>query len=169
MGGGAETLTFTTPRRSIIIAMIACAAMLALGLWFVDQPGTEDLRIGSTIGIAVLGFGLILLALQLRFPPRLILTPKGFTLTGLIGVSIPWSEVERFLVYGEERDLDGHGGVAPHAAWRLVDGAPSAAGMVATMNRKGGVPIDGNLPRNLGMAPDELVELMEDWRARYGG
>lgn len=162
-----DTLILTTPRRNIIIAMVACAGALALGLWFVDQPEHADYKVWSTIGIAVLGMGLILLALQLRFPPRLILTAKGFTLTGLIGVSIPWSEVERFFVYGEDRDLDGHGGVAPHAAWRLKDGAPSAVGMVATVNRQGGVPIDGNLPRNLGLTPEALVALMEEWRGRY--
>ncbi|MFC7377992.1 hypothetical protein [Brevundimonas sp. GCM10030266] len=162
-----ETLTLTTPRRNILLAMVGCGVGLALGLWFVDQPENADLKVWSTLGIAVLGLGLILLALQLRFPPRLILTPEGFRLTGLIGVSIPWSEVERFFVYGEDRDLDGHGGVAPHAAWRLKDDAPSAVGMVAALNRKGGVPLDGNLPRNLGMAPEPLAALMEAWRLRY--
>jgi hypothetical protein len=165
----AETLTLTTPRRNILLAMIACAVALALGLWFVDQPGNADYKVWSAIGIAILGIALILGALQLRFPPRLILTAKGFTLTGLIGVSIPWVEVERFFVYGEEADIDGQGGVAPHASWRLKDGAPSAIGMVATVNRQGGVPIDGSLPRNLGMAPEALVALMEEWRGRYGG
>lgn len=147
--------------------MAGCGAGLALGLWFVNQPENADLKVWSTIGIAVLGIGLILLALQLRNPVRLILTPEGFTLTGLIGVSIPWHEVEQFLVHGEEADIDGHGGVAPHAAWRLKDDAPSAAGMVATVNRKGDLPIDGSLPRNLGMAPEPLAALMEEWRVRY--
>lgn len=117
--------------------MIACAAALALGLWFVGQPENADLKVWSAIGIVVLGIGLILLALQLRRPARLILTVEGFTLTGLIGVSIPWREIEGFFVYGEERDIDGHGGVPPHAAWRLKAGAPSAAGMVASLNRQG--------------------------------
>jgi hypothetical protein len=167
LGSNPDTLTLTTPRRNILLAMAGCGAGLALGLWFVDQPEHADFKVWSAIGIAVLGIGLVLAALQLRFPPRLILTAKGFTLTGLIGVSIPWSEVERFFVYGEEGDIDGHGGVPPHASWRLKDDAPSAVGMVATVNRKGGVPIDGSLPRNLGMAPEPLAALMEEWRARH--
>lgn len=165
----AETLTLVTPRRNIVLAMIGCGLGLALGLWFVNQPENADLKVWSAIGIAVLGIGLVLLALQLRFPPRLILTPQGFRLTGLIGVSIPWAEVERFFVYGEAADFEGHGGVAPHASWRLKDDAPSAVGMVASVNRQGGVPLDGSLPRNLGLDPEPLAALMEEWRGRYGG
>lgn len=167
MGSNPDTLTLITPRRNILLAMAGCALALALGLWFVDQPEHADLRAWSAIGIAVLIIGLILLALQLRNPTRLILTPERFTLTGLIGVAIPWHEVERFFVYGEESDIDDHGGVPPHASWRLKDDAPSVAGMVATVNRKGDLPVDGNLPRNIGMTPEALAALMQERRVCY--
>lgn len=64
-------------------------------------------------------------------------------------------------------DSDGRGGVAPHATWRLKDGALSTDGMVATLYRKGGLPVHGCLPRNIGIAPEPLVALMEEWRKRH--
>ena len=110
-----EILTLVTPLRNILLAIAACSAGLVLGLWFVGQPENAVLKLWSTICIAVSGLGLIPLALQLCFPPRLILTSQGSRLTGLVGV-----------------------------------------------------PLDGNLCRNLSMAPEPLAALMEEWWVRYG-
>lgn len=168
MGGTDDALVLTTPRRAILLAMAGCAAGLALGLWFIGQSDDPFMRSWSWCGVALLAMGELLLAFQLRRPTRLILTPEGFTLTGLAGTGlIPWAEVERFFVYSEDRDIDGYGGVPPHAVWRLRDGAASAAGLTASINRAGGLSIDGSLPRNIGMKPEALAQLMEDRRRRH--
>jgi len=162
-----ETLIITTPRRNIVLVIAVCLVGLALGLLFISQSKDAIMTIWSVIGIMLLAFGLILGAFQLRAPVRLILTNERFVLTGLIGVSIPWHEVEQFFVYSEEPDSEGYGHVYPHASWRLKEGAPSANGKVAILHHKGGMSIHGSLPRNIGMTPEDLAALMEEWRQRH--
>lgn len=162
-----ETLIITTPRRNIVLVIAVCLIGLALGLLYISQSRDAVMTIWSVIGITFLAVGLVLGALQLRAPVRLILTPERFALTGLISVSIPWHEVEQFLVYSEGQDSEGYGGVAAHASWRLREGAPSARGKIATLHRKAGMSIHGGLPRNIGMTPEDLTALMEEWRQRH--
>ena len=131
------------------------------------------MKVWSWVGVAILAVGAVSIALQLKRPAQLILTPQGFTLTGPFSPGlIAWADVEAFLIYQEEAvvDLDGdsQGGVAPHAAWRLKSGSARSADLVSRLNRSGGLPIDGSLPRHMGLSPEALAELMEDWRVRYG-
>ena len=164
-----ERLVLTTPRSSLALALVACAGCLALGLWFINA--NDDLILGawSLIGVICLGAGIFMAVMGLRRPPQLILTPEGFTLTGTIGVGpIPWTEVESFFVYSEPEDVDGRGGVPAHASWKLKPGSVHAQGLVSRLHRAGDMDMDGGLPRNIGMAPEPLAELMEDWRVRYG-
>lgn len=164
----AERLVLTTPRRSLAFALAACAAFLALGLWFLG--GNDDLVMGawSWIGILFLGAGVVMALAGLRRPPQLILTPEGFTLTGALGVGpIPWRDVDCFFIYAgsatDEANLNN-----PHAAWVLKPGSTHAQGWVSKINRAGDMGMDGALPRNIGMEPEPLAELMENWRVRYG-
>lgn len=168
-----ERRVLTTSRRHLILVLIACVATACLGLWFVNTAAPGLMKAWSWMGVAVLAVGAVAIAFQLKRPAQLILTPQGFTLTGPFSPGlIAWADVEAFLVYQEEAvvDMDGdrQGGVAPHAAWRLKSGSAKSADLVSRLNRRGGLPIDGSLPRNMGMGPDALVELMEDWRVRYG-
>lgn len=164
-----ERLVLTTPRHRLALAGAGCAAALALGLWFLSQNEDPIIELWSWLGVILLGLGVVAAVVQLRRPPQLILTPEGFTLTGLVATGlIRWSDVATFLVYEEEPDRDGEGGVPAHAAWRLTERSGTRDQLVARLNRLGDLPIDGSLPRNIGLAPDALVQLMENWRTRYG-
>lgn len=166
---GGERLVLTTPRRSLILAAAVCAAMAVLGLWYVSVTDDFLVRLWSQLGIFLLVVGVISAMIGLRKPPQLILTPEGFTLTGMASPGlIGWSEVEAFRVYEEASDEDGQGGVAPHAAWVLHEDAPARDRLISKINRQGGLPIDGSLPLNIGMKPEPLAALMESWRVRYG-
>ena len=168
-----ERRVLTTSRWWLSMALIAFVATAGLGLWFIDNTESGVMRAWSWLGVALLAVAALVTAFQLKRPAQLILTPQGFTLTGPFSPGlIAWADVEAFLVYQEEAvvDMDGdrQGGVAPQAAWRLKPGSAKSADLVSRLNRRGGLPIDGSLPRNMGMGPDALVELMEDWRVRYG-
>lgn len=166
---GGERLVLTTPRRSLILAAVVCAATAALGLWFISITDDFVMRLWSQVGVFVLVLAAVLALFKLRNPPQLILTPEGFTLTGLGSPGpIGWSEVAAFKVYEEAADINGDGGVPPHAAWVLHENAPTRDLLTSRINRQGGLPIDGSLPRNIGMEPQSLAALMENWRVRYG-
>jgi len=168
-----ERRVLTTPRWRLVLGLIVFVAAAGLGLWFTDNTRPGFVRAWSWLGVALLAVGALVAAFQLKRPPQLILTAQGFRYAGPFSPGlIAWADIEAFLVYEEEAvvDLEGerHGGVAPHAAWRLKPGSERTADLVSRLNRSGGLPIDGSLPRNIGMGPDALVELMEDWRVRYG-
>lgn len=141
---------------------------MALGLWFLGDNDDPFMGVWSWIGVIFLGAGVVMALLGLRRPPQLILTPEGFTLTGTLGVGpIPWSDVDYFFIYaGSETDEANRSN--PHAAWVLKPGSPHNQGLVSKINRAGDMGMDGALPRNIGMASEPLVQLMENWRVRYG-
>lgn len=164
----AERLVLTTPRFGLAFALVACAAFLALGLWFLGENDDPFMGAWSWIGVIFLGAGVVMAILGLRRPPQLILTAEGFTLTGALGVGpIPWGDVDYFFIYaGSETDEANRNN--PHAAWVLKPGSPHAQGWLSKINRAADMGMDGALPRNIGMAPEPLAELMENWRVRYG-
>nr|WP_314528019.1 hypothetical protein [uncultured Brevundimonas sp.] len=40
--------------------------------------------------------------------------------------------------------------------------------MVSRLSRAADMPFEGALPRNIGLDPDALAELLEQWRVHYG-
>lgn len=163
-----ERQVLKASRPGILLAGLACVLAAFLGIWFMGQTDDAVMIAWSGIGVFVLGAAALLALYQLWRPVRVILTPDGFAVTGLVRTGVvPWREGEAFLVYEEPMTEDG--GVPPHAAWRLRDRSAAAEGLATRLNRAGGLPIDGSLPRNLGLSPEALVALLESWRARYGG
>lgn len=168
--GGAERLVLTTSRWWLTGAAVACAATAVLGLWVISITDDAIERFWSGFAVFLLLLGVVVALFKLRKPPQLILTPEGFLLTGLGSPGlIRWSEVESFQVYEEEESYpEANDAVPAHAAWVLRDDAPAMDRLTSVINRKGGLPIDGSLPRNIGMKPEPLAALLEDWRVRHG-
>lgn len=168
-----ERLVLTTSRSVVTWSLALFVATAALGLWFIKQSGDAIETLWSWVGVICLAAAAGASVLALVRPPKLILTTEGFHLTGPLSPGlIPWSEVEGFSLYSEaaSRDADGQsvGGVAPHAVWRLKEGSSFSGGLASRLNRAGDVPIDGSFPRNIGLAPEPLSTLLEQWRIRYG-
>lgn len=162
-----DRLVLTTPRISLFFALVAFALFMALGLWVISMSDDFLFRGWSWIGVILLAAGVVMALVGLRRPPSLILTPEGFTLTGPIGVGpIAWNEVERFFIY-ESSETDEADHSLPHAVWSLKPGSPHRESVISALNRAGEMGMDGSLPRNIGMAPEPLVEVMESWRLRY--
>ena len=166
-GASSERQVLTVSRTWILLAGGACLLAAVLGVWFIGQSDDAVLTGWSWIGVGVLGVAVALALVQLRRPTQLVLTPDGFSMTGLVGTGpVPWHDVDAFFIYEEPMTEDG--GVPAHVAWRLKSGAAAADGLAARLNRSGGLPIDGSMPRNLGLSPQALLALLEDWRGRYG-
>jgi hypothetical protein len=147
---------------------IVCLVGLFLGLWFIQGSDEPALAGWSWIGVAFLALGVIGALWQMRRPVRLELSPEGFQVTGIIGSGlIAWRDVETFFIYSAPPDPDGHGGVAPHAAWRLRETASARASTASHLNRMAGEALDGTAPRTLGRSPENLRDLLESWRVRY--
>ena len=108
-------------------------------------------------------FGLIAVGLFLSVRPDasgMRLTDDGFTIRNLIGENTtPWTEVAKFDI----GRLPGKGAVA---GIRYRPDAPERRGRRVAKGMGGG--LDGALPENYGLEPQELVDLMERWRAAHG-
>lgn len=163
-----ERLVLTTPRRRIVWGLILFAAAMALGLWVTGMSDDSVFAAWSWVGVLALGAAVVVSLLNLRRPPQLILTSEGFTVTGPFGVGpIPWRDVERFSIYREPAGADDAGG-PPYASWTLKPTSPHRGGVASRLHRAGDMPIDGALPARIGPPLQELVDLMESWRTRYG-
>lgn len=163
-GASSERRVLTVSRTWILLAGGACLLAAVLGVWFMRQSDDAVVTGWGWIGVGVLVVAVALALVQLRRPMQLVLTPDSFSMTGT--GAVPWRDVDAFFIYEEPMTEDG--GVPAHVAWRLKPGAAAADGLAARLNRSGGLPIDGSMPRNLGLSPQALLALLEDWRDRYG-
>ncbi len=162
----------TTSRGVILLSLVVFLATAALGLWFINQSSDVIETLWSWVGVICLAAAAAASVFALVKPPKLILTAEGFQLTGPLSPGlIPWGDVESFDLYSEAETEDGEGqpvgGVPLHAVWRLKAGSPFADQLVSRVNRSG-MSFDGSFPRNIGMAPEPLSTLLEQWRVRYG-
>lgn len=163
-----ERLVLTTSRIRMIVTVVACAVFMVLGLWAISESDDVLFQGWSWVGVVLLAAAVVMALLGLRRPPSLILTPEGFTLTGALGVGpIAWSEVERFFIYTAPETDEGYR-TSPHAAWCLKSGSRHRDGLISRLTRAVEDDMDGSLPPSIGMDPEPLVELMENWRLRYG-
>ncbi|WEK41099.1 MAG: hypothetical protein P0Y50_05700 [Candidatus Brevundimonas colombiensis] len=168
-----ERLVLTTPRSAVLLSLPIFLATAALGLWFIGQSTNFIDTAWSWLGVVFLLAGAAVSVVSLFRPTRLILTPEGFHLTGPFSPGlIPWGEVEVFTAYSEPAFLDADGlpvgGVPLYAVWRLYEASDSSKHMVSRLSRAADMPFDGALPRNIGLDPDALAELLEQWRVHYG-
>jgi hypothetical protein len=135
--------------------------VLALGFAGISLYVTST-NAGAWFGVVF--FGLIAVGLFLSVRPDasgMTLTDEGFTLRSLIGENTtPWSEVAKFDI----GRLPGKGAVA---GIRYRPDAPERKGRRVAKGMGGG--LDGALPENYGLEPQDLVDLMERWRAAHGG
>ena len=167
LSGAPERQVLQASRPGVLLGGLACVAAAALGVWYIAQSEDAVMASWSWLGVAILAVAALMSLSQLRRPTQVILTPDGFAVTGMLQTGVvPWRDIDAFVVYEEPMTEDG--GVPPHAAWQLKSNVPAADGLASRLNRAGGLPIDGSMPRNLGLSPEALVTLLESWRDRHG-
>ena len=167
MPANPERLVLVASRLKLLLVLAVLLAALAVGLWVIGMTDDGWTAAWSWIGVLALGLGAIAALIQAFRPSRLVLTPEGFAIEGMIPVGlVAWSDVEAFVVFSSPPDADGHGEVPPQPAWRLKPDSEHRDGMTSRLVRLVG-DIDGSLPTYLGRSPEEMVALMEDWRRRY--
>lgn len=137
--------------------------LLAVSVGFV-AIGAFMVADGEWTGWFVLGFfGLCALAFAVQCLPGssgLRLDRDGFTFTSLFRSStVPWTEVSSFHV----AEVGGRAMVC----WTYrADVSHSARSRLLSRALSGQ---EAGLPDTYGLAPGELAQLLEDWRARHGG
>lgn len=106
------------------------------------------------------GAGLLWTAKLLK-PRQLVLTTEGFQILAFNrGAIRPWHEIERFFIVEVRR--------TKIVSYVVKPDAKSAAENIAAL-RMSGEKADGSLPRLLTLGPEEVYELVEDWRHRHSG
>jgi hypothetical protein len=148
-----ETRTLKPSRRKWALVLSICVAFTVAGVALAAA--------GEPLGwLAAVFFGLGIPASILVLTGRingLRLAPEGFTISSLRSSTVAWDDVEEFGTF------ETRGGTM--VGFRFVatyDKAWLGRSLAYQMSK-----YEGALPDTYGMKAEELVELMESWRARY--
>ncbi len=155
--GGVKVIR--TSRIRMVVLILIAAVFVAGGVLMVAHPSKPDDAMWGWAVVGFFGLGGLVFAYHLIWPARLTLDQTGFTHGGLLRTTVvAWRDVEELFLYKLPR-----GGKM--VAWRLrPDRRPKK--LTAALNRMMGV--DGGVPSTWTVPPKELLELMEQWRQRYG-
>ena len=159
-----QTLVIRGSRRKAALAVLGTAALAACGVWMLSDafqssryPREMTLVVGW-VSVSLFGFFTVLLAIQTFFPPTLVLTPQGFTLTSWTRrVVVNWTSVRQvFLV---------EAGRVGSVNWHLNDNAPER-GAISDFSRMAGSV--GSAGGGWTLSSQQVVNTMEDFRRRFG-
>ncbi len=146
-------------RRVARPARLALLVVLTvLGLWIIPHSAWELVLMGWVV-LVLAALGLVRFLLHALFPPDLILSSEGFRVAGL-GKDrfVRWAEVERFwevrLPSGSFILYGGSGQKRTSFGLWVFRGLPSEA--------------DGFIPGGLSRTNDEVLQLLNEWKARFG-
>ncbi len=143
------------PVRVLLLPLVAC-----LAFWLIEMGDADYLFLGWGLALGV-GYASLRYILRAIFPPHLLLTAEGFRVQGLGNRSlVRWSEVDRFwqLIAPTKKPVILYGGRGPlrtmPGLW-MFRGLPSEA--------------DGYIPDGMALDTPALLNLLNEWKARYGG
>lgn len=150
-------MLFLRPAKKKALFLLAVSLAIA-------SVGIAMIRAGEgfVAGLTTAFFGLCAIVFVVQLVPAasyLHLSPDGFVVRSLFRTSplIPWKDVGEFRVWTVTPNrmvvYDYSG--APHPRLKRLNRAVCGA--------------DAGLPDTYGMKAYELANLMNDWRARYGG
>ena len=138
-----------------ILLVIVCLTFTVAGIMMTEKESLKGWLIASFFGL-----GLIVFIIQL-FPgsTQLTLTEEGFIITGLFRSHLTkWSDVKAFKInyLGRNRAVmfdyvDNH---TKHKIGKIISKSLSDS--------------HGALPGNYGLKVTELLNLMNDWKIKYG-
>jgi hypothetical protein len=150
-------MTLHPSRLRAILYLLFAMLLAALGLWIEHPVGAAFFLTFSAVGLLVSGMQLVPSLAYLQ------LTQEGFSYRwGWNHGSVGWSEVDRFDV----REAPGWYSRSKFVEWiyvRRYEKLPSTTGRRYSFGGGSGV-----LPDAYGMKAEELSDLMNDFRKRYG-
>ena len=161
-----ETRVLRQSRKKAALSILGSAAFVAIGILIVtgrmSGSGRYSPEFALLMGwVCVIFFGLtgVLAIRGLIKPTEVILSPEGFKVLGLREKAlVRWADVQNFFICQVQRT-------------RIVcyerRGEPTDFQRAMGMNRTGQWG-DGQIPAHLELHPDKVLELLEDWRRRYG-
>jgi hypothetical protein len=152
-------------RRKTSLALLGSLALVVIGLFMiVGEPSAssryspEVVRLIGWISIIFFGWTGLVAVRNLIRPIELILTPDGFSVKGgWKKRAVAWRDVRRFFVAEVRRSK-----FVCYELNREPTEFQRAMGLSST-----GHWGDGQIPAHLEDHPDDVVELLEDWRRRY--
>jgi hypothetical protein len=148
-----ETRTLKPSRRKWVLVLCICVLFTAGGALLASAG-----ELWGWVALVFFGLGIPVSALVLAGRINgLRLAPEGFTIRSLRSSTFAWDDVEEFGTF------ETRGGTM--VGFRFVatnDKAWLGRSLAYQMSK-----YEGALPDTYGMKPEELVALMESWRARY--
>lgn len=157
---GDDVLVLRPGRRKWILVGLTCGTFTAiLVALLLTAPGLL-----VVFGLLFFGAGTAVSVLQLvPGAAYLRIGPQGFVAKGpLRTISHPWDEVEHFQVF----EVSTQYSTQSFVGFDLRDRVPSRQSFWQTMSR-GMSGVDCGLPDNYGRDPQELADLLADYRERY--
>lgn len=158
-----ETFVVRQSPLKILLFMVVGALFVACGALMISDPDGTSRHSAASMHFwgwaCVIGFGLgdLILAARLVWPPKIVLTPIGFTMKQRHRQDhYAWRSVAMFHVWT-------HRG-ARVAAWSLHDDAPEF-GVGARFSRDFGA--DGSVRSGWEKSPEDIATLLQDWKNRY--
>ena len=152
-------------RQKTVLAIFGAVAFVAIGLFMAIGPISESSRYPPEIVrgtgwlcIAFFGGTGLLSVNTLARPKEVHLSPEGFRVKGLRRTPlVPWSHVRRFFIAEIKR--------SKFVCYEL-NRSPAMLERALVLGRTGAWG-DGQIPAHLETHPDQVLELLEDWRRRY--
>jgi hypothetical protein len=148
-------------RGKAALLALGAVAFAALGVWLIRNAARTSCPVEAILaGIASIGFfgwcGVIGIATIIR-PNRLVLSREGFVLDRPFRQPrrVAWDDIESLFVWSYRRTR--------LVGYRFREGrAPTDA--LTRLNQSLG--LDGGLPNGWPLGPDELLALLNSWKAR---
>jgi hypothetical protein len=156
-----EIQTITGSRSKAAGYLVVSLGFSAIGFWMTMSPDKPADIWKGWFCAGFFGLCAVVFSWRLLFPGILTLDTRGLFLRSGFRRDpplIPWRDVDRFFIYRADRGVKLIGfnykpGRAPPSRLR---------GLVRAFGA------DAGLPKGWPMSPDDLVELLNEHRARYG-
>jgi hypothetical protein len=154
-------------RSKLAIASAGSLIFVAIGLWLATSDGLGSSRYPPEISklagwacVAVFGWFVVLGLKSMIRPAELHLSSDGFRVVGLQNKPlVPWADVERFYLFRVQK--------SDSVVYDLRDEAKTGPQKMAALRTRT-FDYDGTIPPSLELGAKPLMELLEDWRSRFG-
>jgi hypothetical protein len=135
---------------------------VAVGLWMALQPVHPRDAFWGWVAVVFFGLTLPTFAWQLVSPMRLTLDATGFVLSGGLRRApkrFGWHDIDRFFVARGPRGVK-------MIRFNYLQGRAPPGRMTKVARTLGGA--DAGLPPGWTLSPEKVVDILNDYRSRYG-
>ena len=162
----AETLILRQVRSKLRWVLVGSLVFVGAGLWMIIHPerfsgSPEYVRLVSFASVIFFAWAGFASVRKMFKPTELVLGPQGFQVRGLRPKAVvPWGDIERFFIVTVQR--------SKLVSYVLKPEARAALRGIASFNASLSLAeADGHLPAYLDRTPEEVCQLLEDWRLRF--